>query len=140
MPELPHILMIGCGAVAQCAIPLIVEHITISGQNIIIIDPVDIRPHLPERIKNNVQFEKAHISKDNYTHYLSNYLQPGDICIDLANKVDTYDILMWCQQHAIRYLNTALNVWPTPENISFHQLYKKLQNFPHKIAHSPTAR
>lgn len=134
-----NILMIGCGAVAQCTISLIVEHIEVPGQNIIIIDPVDIRSHLPEHLRHNVQFEMAQISQTNYTHYLTKYLQPGDICIDLANKVDTFDILTWCQKYGIRYLNTALNVWPTPENISFHQLYKKLQNFPKKIARSPTA-
>jgi homospermidine synthase len=36
---------------------------------------------------------------------------PGDIIVDLSWNVETHDMLEWCADHDVRYLNTSLEEW-----------------------------
>ncbi|MEX0940838.1 MAG: saccharopine dehydrogenase NADP-binding domain-containing protein [Candidatus Babeliales bacterium] len=118
------IFIIGCGAVAQCSIPLILKYFNIAPKKISIIDPLDVRTAINDYIKQGLQFEQTSIIKNNFSMILAHYLKPGDLCIDLANEVDTLDILNWCQNHNVFYLNTCLNSWPNNEQYSAYKLYQ----------------
>lgn len=132
------ILIIGGGAVSQCTIPLILKHINIPAKNITVIDVADTRPFLRDAIEKGVVFHQQEITKDNFAQVLPTYLQPGDICIDLANEVDTIDILNWCLENQVRYLNTCLNLWKNQNSVDAS--YSNLKNMTARwVAGSPTA-
>lgn len=112
------ILIIGGGAVAQCTIPLILKYIRIKPQHITVIDAVDTRSHMQDALAQGVVFHQQEITKNNFEELLSTYLSAGDVCIDLANEVDTIDILNWCLNHGVMYLNTSLNLWKNHSSIN----------------------
>lgn len=120
------ILIIGCGAVAQCTIPLLFKHIPIKPHNILVIDFVDNRVFIADAVQNGLIFIQEKITQDNFKTILGNYLNSGDICIDLANQVDTYDVLSWCLARNILYLNTNLNNWHN-EPIPLYELYRNIK-------------
>ena len=52
------------------------------------------------------------ITKENFKEIFSKYLSEGDLLIDFADTVGTKDILMWCAENNIMYLNTGEADWP----------------------------
>lgn len=52
------------------------------------------------------------IKKDNFKEVFGSVLKCGDLLIDFANEVGTKDILSWCAENNIMYLNTGETDWP----------------------------
>jgi homospermidine synthase len=42
---------------------------------------------------------------------LSKYVSAGDIIIDLAWNIDALEILQWCHDQGVRYINTSTELW-----------------------------
>lgn len=87
-------------------------------------------------------FVVAEINRDNFISIFSQYLSEGDLLIDFADAVGTYDILTWCAQNNIMYINTGETDWPDKwysifeENIKKNEIRKKITNkFPIVLQH-----
>lgn len=52
------------------------------------------------------------ITKENFKEVFGKYLEEGDLLIDFADTVGTKDILEWCAENNIMYLNTGEADWP----------------------------
>ncbi len=59
------VLVIGCGSVAQCFIPLLVKHVDMPTTNITIIDFVDNREKVAEALKTGINYTIDRITKEN---------------------------------------------------------------------------
>ncbi len=107
------VLMIGCGAVAQCSLPIIKDLIDIPFSNITIMDFVDNRKEL--QVQNalglGARYVIDKVTKDNYKTLLSQYVGNGDMIIDLAWDIDTCDMLQWCREQNILYINASFELW-----------------------------
>ena len=57
-------------------------------------------------------FIVAEVTKDNFKEVFEKYLEDGDLLIDFADTVGTKDILKWCIEKNIMYLNTGEADWP----------------------------
>lgn len=120
------ILIIGCGAVAQCVIPLLFKLIDVQATRIIILDPVDNRARIKNFLERGVRYLQERITQDNYKLLLSRFLSTGDICIDLSLGVDTISLLEWCYSYGVMYINSSLESWEQPpglKNSSFKTEY-----------------
>ncbi len=42
---------------------------------------------------------------------LGKYLRAGDVLIDLAWNIDACEILQWCHDNGVLYVNTSVEVW-----------------------------
>jgi homospermidine synthase len=42
---------------------------------------------------------------------LEKYVGKGDLIIDLAWNIDAGDILTWCHEHDVLYINTSVELW-----------------------------
>jgi len=42
---------------------------------------------------------------------LGKYVGPGDVLVDLAWNIDACEILQWCHDHGVLYVNTSVEVW-----------------------------
>lgn len=71
------------------------------------------------------------ITKENFKEVFGKYLREGDLLIDFADTVGTKDILEWCAQNNIMYLNTGEADWPENwysifnENLLKNEIRKK---------------
>jgi homospermidine synthase len=110
--ELPgRILVIGCGSVSQCTVPLLLKELDVPSSSITVFDMVDNRHRVADALAAGVRYEIGQITPENLDAELSGRLGPGDICLDLAWNIDTCTIVDWCRRHGVRYVNTSTELW-----------------------------
>ena len=110
------ILFVGYGAVAQCALPILVKHINVPAKNITVIDFEDRKAALASWIKRGVKFARSRVTRENMGTLLGKHLSCGDVLIDLAWNIDAAEILQWCHDHGVLYINTSVELWDPYEN------------------------
>jgi homospermidine synthase len=72
-----------------------------------------------------VLFKQARLTQDNYTSMLGELVGPGDVIVDLSWNVETLDMLTWCGEHNVRYLNTSLEEWDPYGDIENKSPYER---------------
>ena len=105
------LLIIGCGSVSQCAIPLVLELIDMPAENITIMDFVDNRTRVKDALSKGVKYVNDKITSDNYACLLEEYVGPGDMIIDLAWNIECGAMLTWCRNNQVLYVNTSVEEW-----------------------------
>ncbi len=106
-----RVLVLGCGSVAQCTVPLLVRDLAINPSAVTIVDMVDNRDRVREVLAAGVTYENAKITPDNLDQELTSRVAAGDLVLDLAWNIDTATIVDWCHDHGVGYLNTSVEVW-----------------------------
>jgi homospermidine synthase len=106
-----RILFVGYGAVAQCTLPILMKHMKVSPKNVTVMDFEDRREALKPWLKKGVRFERKKITRANMAAVLRKQVGPGDVVIDLAWNIDACEILQWCHDHGVLYVNTSVEVW-----------------------------
>jgi homospermidine synthase len=105
------ILQFGFGAVGSAMFPLYLRHFKFQDKHIKILDMnKDVLPNSNE--KNGILFENIKVTKDNYISILESFLRPGDMLVDLAWYIATADLIKWCYQNNVKYINAAVETWP----------------------------
>ena len=106
-----RILVLGCGGVCQCTLPLLLRHIDIRPENITVIDMVDNREAIADALAQGVQYVQEKITREKFRSQFSRYIGPGDLILDLSWNLDTVELLDWCHANQVRYLNTSVELW-----------------------------
>ena len=110
------ILFVGYGAVAQCALPILAKHLKLPLQHITVMDFEDRRDVLAPWLKRGVKFVHKRVTRENMGVLLGKYLAAGDVLIDLAWNIDCCEILQWCHDRGVLYVNTSVELWDPYEN------------------------
>jgi homospermidine synthase len=106
-----RILFVGFGAVARCTLPILVKHIKVAPQQITIMDFDPSEEALRPWVEQGMTFVRDRITPSNLGAVLDRHLSAGDILIDLAWNIDCCEIVHWCHDHGVRYINTSVEVW-----------------------------
>jgi homospermidine synthase len=106
-----RILMVGYGAVAQCTLPILAKHLQIPLSNITVVDFEDRSGVLEPWTAQGVRWVCSRITPDNLASELGKYLSAGDLLVDLAWNIDCCEILQWCHDRGVLYVNTSVEVW-----------------------------
>ncbi len=117
--------MLGCGSVGQCTLPLVRRRVDMPAERIIVVDFEDVREKIEDSLQAGVTFKRARVTQDNYASMLGELVGPGDIIIDLSWNVETLDMLAWCGEHDVRYLNTSLEEWDPYGDIENKSPYER---------------
>jgi len=120
-----RILMLGCGSVGRCTLPLVRRHLDMPAERITVLDFEDVRPRIEESLKAGVIFKQARLTPHNYRVLLGELVGRGDIIIDLSWNVETFDLLAWCAEHDVRYINTSLEEWDPYGDIENKSPYER---------------
>lgn len=112
-----RILIIGYGSVAKCTLPILVKHIRVPYKNITVIDFVDKRKELKPWIQKGVRYFQERIMPINVARTLSRHVGPGGLIVDLAWNIDCLDMLNWCHENQVLYINTSVEEWDPYANI-----------------------
>jgi homospermidine synthase len=130
-----RILVLGCGSVSQCTVPLLLRHVKCPPDRITVMDMVDNRETIAEAISAGVNYRVGQITPENYSEVLSQRLGEGDLFIDLSWNVDTLTILDWCHHRGVRYVNTSVEEWnPYGKTGADFTLYTRQMNLRKMIA------
>ena len=79
--------------------------------NITIMDFADRRDRVAHLLAAGVKYEQKQITQANMAETLTQYVANGDLLIDLAWNIDCVEILQWCHDNGVMYLNTSVEVW-----------------------------
>ncbi|MBF0594811.1 MAG: homospermidine synthase [Candidatus Omnitrophica bacterium] len=129
------VLIVGYGAVSRCTVPILLKHISIPPQNITIIDFENKAGELKELTSKGIKFFRQKITRENMGKILSQHLEKGGLLIDLAWNIDCCEIVAWCHEHDVLYMNTSVEVWDSfaerftasPEEKSLYHRQMKLR-------------
>ena len=119
------IVIIGYGSVSQCTLPLLMEKLDIPLENITLIDFVDKSKDLKKYTNQGLRYICEKITSKNLDQILSQYLGNGGLLIDLAWNIDANDIIKWCHDHNVLYVNTSVEVWDPTEGFLTRSLLEK---------------
>ncbi|MBU1006360.1 MAG: saccharopine dehydrogenase NADP-binding domain-containing protein [Candidatus Omnitrophica bacterium] len=105
------ILILGCGSVSQCAIPLVLNLIEMPADKVTIMDFVDNRARVKDSLDKGAKYVIDRVTPENYTKLLAKYVGPGDMIIDLAWNIDCLSVVRWCRDNKVLYANTSVEEW-----------------------------
>jgi homospermidine synthase len=91
--------------------PVLLRHINIDPTHITILDFEPNEPNLKPWIEQGVTFVKDRVTPENLGSLLGRYLADGDLLIDLAWNIDCNEIVQWCHDHGVLYVNTSVELW-----------------------------
>jgi homospermidine synthase len=106
-----RILMLGCGSVGQCTLPLILRHLDMPTERITVMDFEDVRSRIADSLAAGVVLKRQRLTQENYQTLLPELVGPGDAIVDLSWNIETFDMLRWCAEHDVRFINTSLEEW-----------------------------
>ncbi|MGA1363288.1 MAG: saccharopine dehydrogenase NADP-binding domain-containing protein, partial [Ilumatobacteraceae bacterium] len=104
-------LVLGCGSVAQCTVPLLISDVGLDPASVTVVDFVDNRHRIADSLARGVRWEQGRVTRENLDEFLSARVGEGDMLLDLAWNIDAPTIIDWCRTHGVRYLNTSVEVW-----------------------------
>ncbi len=119
------VLCMGFGSVGRCALPVLLEHIRIPYKNITVLDFADKRKELAPWIRKGVRYAQERITPVNVARTLSKYVSPGGMIIDLTWNIDSIDMLAWCHENNVLYVNTSVEEWDPYANIEKKTPFQK---------------
>lgn len=106
-----RILVLGCGGVSRCTLPLLLEHLDMPFDRMTVMDMMDLRSQIPDVLKAGVNYVQEKIVQETMGIQLAQYVGRGDIIIDLAWNIGCTDILQWCHDNGVLYMNTSVELW-----------------------------
>lgn len=122
---LKKVLIIGFGSVARSVLPLLFRHMDIPYSQVTVIDFVEPHEMLNGWIQKGVQYVEIRITPDNMHEVLTSHVKANDMIVDLSWNIDTVDILTWCHDHHVLYLNTSVEEWDPFKNIQQKPIIEK---------------
>ncbi|HNX69255.1 MAG TPA: saccharopine dehydrogenase C-terminal domain-containing protein [Candidatus Omnitrophota bacterium] len=134
------VLCIGFGSVGRCTLPVLLEHIRIPYKNITVLDFADKRKELALWIKKGVRYAQERISPVNVARTLSKYVSSGGMIIDLSWNIDSLDMLSWCHDNKVFYINTSVEEWDPYANIERKTPFEKSLYFKQMKIREMTAK
>ncbi len=106
-----RVLLLGCGSVSRCLQPLLLRHLDVPGDRITILDFEDLRHRIPATLEARVGYVCDRITPESMDRLLGAHLDAGDLLIDLAWNIDCGEIVQWCHDHGVLYVNTSVELW-----------------------------
>lgn len=119
------VLMVGYGSVGKCTLPVLLKHIDIPYKNITIIDFSDKRDELKPWIRKGINYSQVRLTPVNIARTLSRYVGPGGLIIDLSWNIECLDMLSWCHENKVLYINTSVEEWDPYANIDKKTPFEK---------------
>jgi homospermidine synthase len=111
VPFAKRVLFVGFGAVARCTLPIFLKHIGVSPRNVTIMDFDPNEAALRPWLEQGVTFVNDRVSPENLGSLLGRYLSAGDLLVDLAWNIDCCEIVGWCHDHSVLYIDTSVELW-----------------------------
>ncbi|MGA7904168.1 MAG: saccharopine dehydrogenase NADP-binding domain-containing protein [Terrimicrobiaceae bacterium] len=104
-------MFVGFGAVARCTLPVLLKHISVDPQHITIMDFEPNEAALKSWIEQGMTFVRNRVTPENLGTLLGQYVSAGDLLIDLAWNIDCCEIVQWCHDQGVLYIDSSVELW-----------------------------
>lgn len=141
------VLIIGYGSVSRCTIPVLLKHVKIPYKNITVIDFADMHKDIKIWTDRGIKYHQVKLTPLNLASELAKHVSAGGLLIDLGWNIGCIDIISWCHDNKVLYINTSVEEWDpyaeihnkTPLQKSLYYRQMKLREATAKWDHSTTA-
>lgn len=106
--KISKILILGFGSVGQGLIPVLTRELGITTQDIQVLTADHRGQWLADKLSISHRVER--ITVENYTTLLADY-SDVDLVINVTVDVSSKDVMTWCQNNGIMYLDTCVEPW-----------------------------
>jgi homospermidine synthase len=104
-----RLLMIGFGCVGQGVLPLLLRHIDLAPSQIRVLDPSSEGAPIAREL--GVTFIQTPVTRENVEEILESELGSGDFLLNVSVNVGSLDLIAWCQQRNVLYLDACIEPW-----------------------------
>jgi homospermidine synthase len=110
-----RILQIGAGGIGNNILDFYDRHFIFETGQILVVDKNE---KVLERSfhHSKIIFKKFHVLKENYKSLFESFLRKGDIIVDLGYYVDTLEVISWCKDNGVLFVNAAVEEWETSDS------------------------
>ncbi|HEU4593009.1 MAG TPA: saccharopine dehydrogenase NADP-binding domain-containing protein [Steroidobacteraceae bacterium] len=106
-----RVIIIGCGSIGQGVLPIIRRHIPLEGaERLLVLSANEEGRGLAQKC--GARFEHAHLTPANHRRILGRHAKAGDLVLNLSVNVSSLDLIRYCAQHGILYVDTSIEPWP----------------------------
>lgn len=106
-----RLILLGCGAVSRCLQALLLQNDELKPSQIVLVDACPQDPQRNPLIEAGATFHHFRLSPDNYEAFLRTIVHSGDLLVNLLAGVDSADILEWCHDTNVIYVDTSVELW-----------------------------
>jgi len=110
-PTVPHVIIVGHGAVGRCALTLLCEKFDVPPANITVLDAKTPDPSLAPYKNDGLTYLRGRFHPDNLDARLANVARRGDILINVSTGIDSLELADWCQRRGVLYVDTTIETW-----------------------------
>ncbi|WP_295446651.1 saccharopine dehydrogenase C-terminal domain-containing protein [uncultured Thiodictyon sp.] len=104
-----RLLILGFGGIGQGVLPLLLRHVRMAPEQIAIVSASERGAALA--VDCGVAFAVEPLTRDNYRQVLESRLGPGDFLLNLSINVCSLELIAWCQDHQVLYLDACIEPW-----------------------------
>ncbi len=101
--------MVGFGAIGQGVLPLLLRHIDMAAERITIVTADS--DGLDEARAFGIDHRVLPLTSDNYRDILAQRVGAGDFLLNLAVNVASVELIRWCRDHGVLYLDACIEPW-----------------------------
>lgn len=105
-----NLVMLGCGAIGQGIIPMLLRHTSITPEKMCIITADETGKQVAEYY--GISFTVEPLTTENYKAVLKKYLAKDDFLLNVSVDVSSDDLIVVCQKIGALYLDTSSEQWP----------------------------
>ena len=103
------LVFVGFGSVGQGTLPLVLRHLEIRKDGILIVNG-DERG-AAEAAAYGIPFRVQPLTQENWRGVLDGILEPGDFLLNVSVDVGSVDLIDYCLERRITYLDTCIEPW-----------------------------
>lgn len=104
-----RLLMVGFGCIGRGVLPLLLRHVDMSPEQLRIVTDRDARRAIADEYGVDIRVQA--LTRDNHREVLAAELGPGDFLLNLSINVASIDLIAWCQEHGVLYLDACIEPW-----------------------------
>lgn len=120
-----RVLILGFGAVAEAALPLLLRHLRVPCDRITVLDFADRTQALSPWVAKGLRFVRERVLPHNLSSLLATHVDRGGLVIDLTWSIDFFSILDWVREADVFYANASLESWDPSHELECQSLFDK---------------
>lgn len=104
-----RLLILGCGSIGQCVIPMLLKHTDITPERMRVIAADETGKTVAEQY--GIEFVLETLTPETYKMILKKHLSEKDFLLNLSVDVSSTDLIMVAQKIGALYLDTSTELW-----------------------------
>ncbi len=104
-----RIVIVGFGCIGRGVLPLLLRHVDGAKDRLRIVTDKDTHCDLAGAYEIAMRVEA--LTRENYRRILAEELREGDFLLNLSINVASVDLIAWCQEAGVLYLDACIEPW-----------------------------